>query len=175
MDFLNIKNIHNNSAANFKVGLAKKTQFTVENDGSAIKITDGANTVTKLVVGGSAGFTIGLVGDKIVFGANSGSSPLCVSEPSASPAGVPGCQYLYCHGEKYCGVSLNSALENENNKPVVFSESNSCPLVAGSDLPDATTLPDGSLMMVQDGKWVSISMGELVSEITANVKSQLGI
>ena len=88
MNFLNIKNIHDNSLAQFKVGLVKNTAFKVKNDGSTISIEDDANSVSKLKVGGSAGFTISLVGDHIVFSANSGASPLCISEPSKG--GIPG-------------------------------------------------------------------------------------
>ena len=44
-----------------------------------------------------------------------------------------------------------------------------------SNIPDASETENGSLLMAMDGEWVPISMGELVSQITANVKSQLGL
>ena len=45
MNFLNIKNIHDNSLAQFKVGLVKNTAFKVKNDGSTISIEDDANSI----------------------------------------------------------------------------------------------------------------------------------
>ena len=69
------------------VGLKKATMFDVTNDGSCIKIEDKANTVTKLKVGGSAGFTISYSGGKITFSANSGASPLRILEPNIG--GIP--------------------------------------------------------------------------------------
>ena len=71
--------------------------FDVTNDGSCIKIEDKANTVTKLKVGGSAGFTISYSGGKITFSANSGASPLRILEPNIG--GIPECPYLYTHQE----------------------------------------------------------------------------
>lgn len=180
MDFLNIKNLHDNSLAQFKVGLVKATSFKVKNTGSAIEITDDANSVTKLKVGGSAGFTISLVGSHIVFSANSGSSPLCVSEPGRG--GIPGCAYYYCHQDKYSGVSASSLTDEsspvavmsvENLTPVCMlqSETKKDPLV--TDIPNANEVPEGSLLMSSNGEWIPVNMSDLVAQITKNVVSQL--
>lgn len=175
MNFLNIKNIHDNSLAQFKVGLVKSTTFKVKNDGSKISIEDDANSVTKLKVGGSAGFTISLVGDHIVFSANSGASPLCVSEPGRG--GIPGCAYYYCHQDKYSGVSASSTTSEAT--PVMFSLNNQCQINSDNEsttdsIPDPNSVPEGSLLIAQNGQWTPINMGELVSQITQNVISQLG-
>lgn len=172
MNYLNITNIHDNSLAQFKVGLVKSTMFKVKNTGSAIEITDDANSVSELKVGGSAGFTISLVGGKIVFSANSGASPLRIIEPNVG--GVPSCPYLYTHQDKYSSAAAASLYSVEDT-PVAFStrtvEESS--IQADTTLPSAEDVPDGSLLMAFDGKWVPVSMDELVSEISNNVVSQL--
>lgn len=160
MNFLNVTNIHDCSEAHYRVGLKKATMFDVTNDGSCIKIEDKANTVTKLKVGGSAGFTISYSGGKITFSANSGASPLRILEPNIG--GIPECPYLYTHQDKYSGGSTRSKVKRSIAKSI-------------SSIPDASDLENGSLLMAMDGEWVPISMDELVSQITENVKSQLGL
>ena len=160
MNFLNVTNIHDCSEAHYRVGLKKATMFDVTNDGSCIKIEDKANTVTKLKVGGSAGFTISYSGGKITFSANSGASPLRILEPNIG--GIPECPYLYTHQDKYSGGSTRSKVKRSIAKSI-------------SNIPDASEVENGSLLIAMDGEWVSVSMGELVSQITANVKSQLGL
>lgn len=173
MNFLNVTNIHDCSEAHFRVGLKKATIFDVTNDGSCIKIEDKANTVTKLKVGGSAGFTISYSGGKITFSANSGASPLRIIEPNVG--GIPDCPYLYTHQDKYSGAAGNSL--SGNSTPVVFSAANTdiTKIHASTKIPKATEVEDGSLLMAKDGEWISINMGELVSQITENVKAQLGL
>ncbi len=161
MNFLNVTNIHDCSEAHYRVGLKKATMFDVTNDGSCIKIEDKANSVTKLKVGGSAGFTISYSGGKITFSANSGASPLRILEPNIG--GIPECPYLYTHQDKYSGGSTRSMARRSVAKST------------SSNIPDASETENGSLLMAMDGEWVPISMGELVSQITANVKSQLGL
>lgn len=161
MNFLNVTNIHDCSEAHYRVGLKKATMFDVTNDGSCIKIEDKANTVTKLKVGGSAGFTISYSGGKITFSANSGASPLRILEPNIG--GIPECPYLYTHQDKYSGGSTRSKAKRSIAKSI------------SSNIPDAAETEDGSLLMAMNGEWVPISMGELVSQITANVKTQLGL
>ena len=160
MNFLNVTNIHDCSEAHYRVGLKKATMFDVTNDGSCIKIEDKANTVTKLKVGGSAGFTISYSGGKITFSANSGASPLRILEPNIG--GIPECPYLYTHQDKYSGGSTRSKVKRSIAKSI-------------SNIPDASEVENGSLLIAMDGEWISVSMGELVSQITANVKSQLGL
>lgn len=160
MNFLNVTNIHDCSEAHYRVGLKKATMFDVTNDGSCIKIEDKANTVTKLKVGGSAGFTISYSGGKITFSANSGASPLRILEPNIG--GIPECPYLYTHQDKYSSGSTRSKAKRSIAKSI-------------SNIPDASEVENGSLLMAMDGEWVPISMDELVSQITANVKSQLGL
>lgn len=161
MNFLNVTNIHDCSEAHYRVGLKKATMFDVTNDGSCIKIEDKANTVTKLKVGGSAGFTISYSGGKITFSANSGASPLRILEPNIG--GIPECPYLYTHQDKYSGGSTRSKAKRSIAKNI------------SSNIPDAAETEDGSLLMAMNGEWVPISMDKLVSQITANVKSQLGL
>ena len=96
MNNLNIVNIHDNSKSQVWIGL-DPNKFQIKNTGSTIALEDKANAVTKLKVGGSAGFTISLSGGKISFTANSGG-PLAVSEPGRG--GVPGCPYFYSHQDK---------------------------------------------------------------------------
>lgn len=172
MNYLNITNIHDNSLAQFKVGLVKATMFKVKNTGSAIEITDDANSVSKLKVGGSAGFTISLVGGKIVFSANSGASPLRIIEPNVG--GVPSCPYLYTHQDKYSGAAATS-LDNSEGTPVMFSAANTDISLIHRDtaLPSANNVPEGSLLMASGGEWIPVNMDDLVSEITKNVVSQL--
>lgn len=160
MNFLNVTNIHDCSEAHYRVGLKKATMFDVTNDGSCIKIEDKANTVTKLKVGGSAGFTISYSGGKITFSANSGASPLRILEPNIG--GIPECPYLYTHQDKYSGGSTRSKVKRSIAKSI-------------SNIPDAAETENRSLLMAMNGEWVPISMDELVSQITANVKSQLGL
>lgn len=160
MNFLNVTNIHDCSEAHYRVGLKKATMFDVTNDGSCIKIEDKANTVTKLKVGGSAGFTISYSGGKITFSANSGASPLRILEPNIG--GIPECPYLYTHQDKYSGGSTRSKVKRSIAKSI-------------SNIPDASEVENGSLLIAMDGEWVPISMDELVSQITENVKSQLGL
>ena len=160
MNFLNVTNIHDCSEAHYRVGLKKATMFDVTNDGSCIKIEDKANTVTKLKVGGSAGFTISYSGGKITFSANSGASPLRILEPNIG--GIPECPYLYTHQDKYSGGSTRSKVKRSIAKSI-------------SNIPDAAETENGSLLMAMNGEWVPISMDELVSQITENVKSQLGL
>ena len=71
MNNLNIVNIHDNSKSQVWIGL-DPNKFQIKNTGNTISIEDKANAVTKLKVGGSAGFTISLSGGKISFTANSG-------------------------------------------------------------------------------------------------------
>nr|DAJ90354.1 MAG TPA: hypothetical protein [Caudoviricetes sp.] len=172
MNFLNIKNIHDNSLAQFKVGLVKSTTFKVKNDGNTISIEDDANSVTKLKVGGSAGFTISLVGDHIVFSANSGASPLCVSEPGKG--GIPGCSYYYCHLDKYGGGGTRSSVRAKS-APTTLSLTDQSQVEDDTKnfIPNPNSVPEGSLLIAKNGKWTPISMGELVSQITQNVISQL--
>ena len=89
MNNLNIVNIHDNSKSQIWVGL-DPNKFQIKNTGSTISIEDKANAVTKLKVGGSAGFTISLSGGKISFTANSGGL-LAVSERGRG--GVTGCGF----------------------------------------------------------------------------------
>lgn len=162
MNFLNIKNVHDNIKAQLKVGLEKATSFLIKNDGSAISITDDANSVTELVVGGSSGFTISLSGGYIVFSANSGSSPLAIKEPGKG--GIPGCAFYYCHQDKYSGGARSMSM---SDGPAVAAlsldeESVGCQV---STLPDASKLDDGTIMMVEDGQWVSMTYDSLLSKI----------
>lgn len=172
MDFLNIKNIHDNSLAQFKVGLVKGTSFKVKNDGSTFSIEDDANSVTKLKVGGSAGFTISLVGDHIVFSANSGASPLCVSEPGRG--GITGCPYYYCHQDKYSGGTRSSVRAKSAPMALSLTDQTQVEDDTKNFIPDPTSVPEGSLLIAQNGQWTPINMGELVSQITQNVIAQLG-
>ena len=172
MNFLNIKNIHDNSLAQFKVGLVKNTAIKVKNDGSTISIEDDANSVSKLKVGGSAGFTISLVGDHIVFSANSGASPLCISEPSKG--GIPGCAYFYCHQDKYSGGGTRSSVR-ARSAPIALSLTDQSQVEDDTKnfIPDPNSVPEGSLLIAKNGEWTPINMGELISQITQNVISQL--
>lgn len=81
MNNLNVVNIHDNGKSQVWVGL-DSSKFQIKNSGNMIAIEDKANVVSKLKVGGSSGFTINLVGDKIKFTSNSGGSPLEVSKMS---------------------------------------------------------------------------------------------
>lgn len=168
MNFLNIKNVHDNIKSQLKVGLEKATTFLIKNDGSAISIADDANTVNELVVGGSSGFTISLSGGYIIFSANSGASPLAIKEPGKG--GIPGCAFYYCHQDKYSGGARSMAI---NDSPAVASLSldgeryTECPV---SILPDASELDDGTIMMVNNGQWTSMTYNDLLSKL----KNDLG-
>lgn len=165
MNYLNITNIHDNSLAQFKVGLVNSTKFMVKNTGSAIEITDDANSVSKLVVGGSAGFTISLEGGKIIFSANSGASPLRIIEPDMG--GVPSCPYLYTHQDKYSNSVRSS------RSVVTTAADDISTLSVDTSVPSATNVSDGSLLMASGGEWIPVSMEDLVAEITENVVAQL--
>lgn len=168
MNFLNIKNVHDNIKSQLKVGLEKATSFLIKNDGSAISLADDANTVTKLVVGGSSGFTIRLSGNYIVFSSNSGSSPLAIKEPGRG--GIPGCSFYYCHVDKYSGGAAMSmtdgpavaSLSLDAEDPVETTE---CPYANVTTLPNASDLPDNTIMMVKNGEWVSIDYDCLLAQL----------
>ena len=170
MNNLNIVNIHDNSKSQIKIGLDGK-KFQIKNTGSTIAIEDVANSVTRLKVGGSAGFTISLSGGKIVFSTNGGGSPLTVIEPSRG--GITGCPFYYCHQDKYSSgasdMSLRSATINTNNseeETVTVSlndEENN--VVDETKLPDPSELEDGTIMMVVGGHWVEYSFDDLYIEI----------
>ena len=175
MNNLNIVNIHDNSKSQIKIGLDGK-KFQIKNTGSTIAIEDVANSVTKLKVGGASGFTISLSGGKIVFSANSGGSPLTVTEPSRG--GITGCPFYYCHQDKYSGgasaMGLRSATINTNNseeETVTVSlnaEENNVEennVVDETKLPDPSELEDGTIMMVVGGHWVEYSFDDLYAEI----------
>ena len=167
MNNLNIVNIHDNSKSQIKIGLDSK-KFQIKNTGNIIAIEDDANSVTKLKVGGSAGFTISLSGGKIVFSANSGGSPLTVTEPSRG--GITGCPFYYCHQDKYSGgastFSLRSAsTTNESISVSTSINSDEINIVDETKLPDPSELEDGTIMMVVGGHWVEYSFDELYAEI----------
>lgn len=203
MNYLNITNIHDDSQAQFKVGLRRKTRFKVMNSGKQLSIEDDANTVNSLKIGGTNGFTITYTGSKIVFSANSGASPLTVVEPNLG--GIPSCPYYYCHQDKFSGasaamasvattsaasVSLLSASNESSTMTASVQNVSAAPMSVsiedtsieednntdnGSSLPDASNLPDGTMMIVQGGRWTEITKDDLVSEIATIVKSELGV
>ena len=170
MNNLNIVNIHDNSKSQIKIGLDGK-KFQIKNTGSTIAIEDVANSITKLKVGGASGFTISLSGGKIVFSANSGGSPLTVTEPSRG--GITGCPFYYCHQDKYSGgasaMSLRSATINTNNSEeetvTVSLNAEENNVVDETKLPDPSELEDGTIMMVVGGHWVEYSFDDLYTEI----------
>ena len=176
MNNLNIVNIHDNSKSQVWIGL-DPNKFQIKNNGSTISIEDKANVVTKLKVGGSAGFTISLSGGKISFTANSGGL-LAVSEPGRG--GVPGCPYFYSHQDKYGGsavsastMSLRSA--NVTNESVATStsiNSDEINVVDETKLPNPSELEDGTIMMVVDGHWVEYSFEDLYNMIIAKMKTE---
>ena len=134
MNNLNIVNIHDNSKSQINIGLDTK-KFQIKNSGSTIEIVDKANSVTSLKVGGSSGFTITYTGGKIVFSANSGSSPLAIREPGRG--GITGCPFYYCHQDKYSGgyssynlrsnqtETTNVSELSDNNRNIITIEINS--------------------------------------------------
>ena len=171
MNNLNIVNIHDNSKSQVWVGL-DPNKFQIKNTGSTISIEDKANSVTKLKVGGSAGFTISLSGGKISFTANSGGL-LAVSEPGRG--GVPGCPYFYCHQDKYSGGSGYS-LRSDSSKSISIETTNTTnnleEVYDESKLPDATNLEDGTIMMVIGGHWVEYSFEDLYNMIIAKMNTE---
>ena len=176
MNNLNIVNIHDNSKSQVWIGL-DPNKFQIKNTGDAIVFEDKANAVTKLKVGGAAGFTISLAGGKISFTANSGGL-LAVSEPGRG--GVPGCPYFYSHQDKYGGsavsastISLRSA--SITNESVATSTSINSDEINVSDetkLPNPSELEDGTIMMVVDGHWVEYSFEDLYNMIIAKMKTE---
>ena len=176
MNNLNIVNIHDNSKSQVWIGL-DPNKFQIKNTGDAIVFEDKANAVTKLKVGGSAGFTISLTGGKISFTANSGG-PLAVSEPGRG--GVPGCPYFYSHQDKYGGsavsastMSLRSA--SVMNESVATSTSINSDEINVSDetkLPNPSELEDGTIMMVVGGHWVEYSFDDLYNMIMDKMNTE---
>ena len=176
MNNLNIVNIHDNSKSQVWIGL-DLNKFQIKNTGNTISIEDKANAVTKLKVGGSAGFTISLSGGKISFTANSGGL-LAVSEPGRG--GVPGCPYFYSHQDKYGGsavsastMSLRSA--NVTNESVAIStsiNSDEINVVDETRLPNPSELEDGTIMMVVGGHWVEYSFEDLYAMIIAKMDTE---
>ena len=175
MNNLNIVNIHDNSKSQVWVGL-DPNKFQIKNTGSTISIEDKANAVTKLKVGGSAGFTISLSGGKISFTTNSGG-PLAVSEPGRG--GVPGCPYLYSHQDKYGGGSTSSASimslrSTSATNEVISTSINSDEIneVDETRLPNPSELEDGTIMMVVGGHWVEYSFDDLYAEIISRMNKE---
>ena len=176
MNNLNIVNIHDNSKSQVWIGL-DPNKFQIKNTGDTIAFEDKANAVTKLKVGGAAGFTISLAGGKISFTANSGGS-LAVSEPGRG--GVPGCPYFYSHQDKY-GASASSASTmslrstSATNEAVDVStsvNSDEISIVDETRLPDPSKLEDGTIMMVVGGHWVEYSFDDLYSEIISRMNTE---
>ena len=177
MNNLNITNIHDNCKSQVWVGLDTK-KFQIKNTGSTIVIEDKANSVTKLKVGGSAGFTISLSGGKISFTANS-SGLLAVSEPSRG--GILGCPYLYSHQDKYGGsdsstmsLKSTSATTVGSEEEVVTASVNSeeTIIVDETKLLDPSELEDGTIMMVVGGHWVEYSFDDLYAEIISRMNKE---
>ena len=181
MNNLNITNIHDNSKSQVWVGLDTK-KFQIKNTGSMIAIEDKANSVIKLKVGGSAGFSITYSGGKIIFSANSGGSPLTVVEPSRG--GITGCPFYYCHQDKYSGgayaastMSLHSSTLNSNDNSIVISKSSNASddmanITDETKLPDPSELEDGTIMMVVGGHWVEYSFDDLYAEIISRMNKE---
>ena len=171
MNNLNIVNIHDNSKSQVWIGL-DPNKFQIKNTGNTISIKDKANAVTKLKVGGSAGFTISLSGGKISFTANSGGL-LAVSEPGRG--GVPGCPYFYCHQDKYSGGSSYN-LRSNSSKSISIETTNTTDnleeVYDESKLPDATNLEDGTIMMAVNGHWVEYSFDDLYNLIIAKMNTE---
>ena len=171
MNNLNIVNIHDNSKSQIWVGLdPNKSQ--IKNTGSTISIEDKANSVTKLKVGGSAGFTISLSGGKISFTANSGGL-LAVREPARG--GITGCPFYYCHQDKYSGGSGYS-LRSDSSKSISIETTNTTnnleEVYDESKLPDATNLEDGTIMMAVGGHWVEYSFDDLYNMIMDKMSTE---
>ena len=171
MNNLNIVNIHDNSKSQVWIGL-DPNKFQIKNTGSTISIKDKANAVTKLKVGGSAGFTISLSGGKISFTANSGGL-LAVSEPDRG--GITGCPFYYCHQDKYSGGSSYS-LRSNSSKSISIETTNTTDnleeVYDESKLPDATNLEDGTIMMVVGGHWVEYSFEDLYNMIIDKMNTE---
>ena len=172
MNNLNITNIHDNCKSQVWIGLDTK-KFQIKNTGSMIAIEDKANSVTKLKVGGSAGFSITYSGGKIIFSANSGGSPLTVVEPSRG--GITGCPFYYCHQDKYSGGSSYS-LKTNSSKSISIETTNTTDnleeVYDESKLPDATNLEDGTIMMAVNGHWVEYSFDDLYNLIIAKMNTE---
>ena len=177
MNNLNIVNIHDNSKSQVWIGL-DPNKFQIKNTGSTIALEDKANAVTKLKVGGSAGFTISLSGGKISFTANSGGL-LAVSEPGRG--GVPGCPYFYSHQDKYDGgsavsastMSLRSAsATNESVTTSTSINSDEINVVDETRLPNPSELEDGTIMMVVGGHWVEYSFDDLYNMIMDKMNTE---
>ena len=171
MNNLNIVNIHDNSKSQVWIGL-DPNKFQIKNTGSTISIEDKANAVTKLKVGGSAGFTISLSGGKISFTTNSGDL-LAVSEPDRG--GITGCPFYYCHQDKYSGGSSYS-LRSNSSKSISIETTNTTDnleeVYDESKLPDATNLEDGTIMMAIGGHWVEYSFDDLYNMIMDKMNTE---
>lgn len=171
MNNLNIVNIHDNSKSQVWIGL-DPNKFQIKNTGSTISIEDKANAVTKLKVGGSAGFTISLSGGKISFTANSGGL-LAVREPARG--GITGCPFYYCHQDKYSGGSGYS-LRSDSSKSISIETTNTTDnleeVYDESKLPDATNLEDGTIMMAVGGHWVEYSFDDLYNMIMDKMNTE---
>ena len=171
MNNLNIVNIHDNSKSQVWIGL-DPNKFQIKNTGSTISIEDKANAVTKLKVGGSAGFTISLSGGKISFTANSGGL-LAVSEPARG--GITECPFYYCHQDKYGGGSSYS-LRSNSSKSISIETTNTTDnleeVYDESKLPDATNLEDGTIMMAVGGHWVEYSFDDLYNMIMDKMNTE---
>ena len=176
MNNLNIVNIHDNSKSQVWVGL-DPNKFQIKNTGDTIAFEDKANAVTKLKVGGAAGFTISLAGGKISFTANSGGL-LAVSEPGRG--GVPGCPYFYSHQDKYGGsavsastMSLRSAsVTNESVAVSTCINADEINVVDETRFPNPSELEDGTIMMVVDGHWVEYSFEDLYNMIMDKMNTE---
>ena len=177
MNNLNITTIHDNIKSQINIGLDTK-KFQIKNTGSMIAIEDKANSVTKLKVGGSAGFTISLSGGKISFTANSGGL-LAVSEPGKG--GVLGCPYLYSHQDKYGGSDSSTMSLRSTSATTVGSEeevvtasvnSEETIIVDETKLPDPSELEDGTIMMVVGGHWVEYSFDDLYNMIMDKMSTE---
>ena len=171
MNNLNIVNIHDNSKSQVWIGL-DPNKFQIKNTGSTISIEDKANAVTKLKVGGSAGFTISLSGGKISFTANSGGL-LAVREPARG--GITGCPFYYCHQDKYSGGSSYS-LRSNSSQSISIETTNTTDnleeVYDESKLPDATNLEDGTIMMAVGGHWVEYSFDDLYNMIMDKMNTE---
>ena len=167
MNNLNIVNIHDNSKSQVWVGL-DPNKFQIKNTGSTISIEDKANAVTKLKVGGSAGFTISLSGGKISFTANSGGL-LAVREPARG--GITGCPFYYCHQDKYSGGASTMSLRSAKIESTSISNDASN-ITDESKLPDASELEDGTIMMTVSGHWVEMTFDDLYNMIIDKMNTE---
>ena len=172
MNNLNITTIHDNSKSQINIGIDKKS-FQIKNTGNTIEITDKANSVNSLKIGGSSGFTITFTGGKIIFSANSGSSPLTIREPGKG--GIDECPFYYCHQDKYSGGYSSYNLRSNNSETSNTSElsvSNTAEIADELKLPDASELEDGTIMMVLNGHWVEYSFDDLYNLIIAKMNTE---